>query len=241
MVASERRSSTRSTALWERLRPLMDSATSVLDIGGGTGGLAVLVAELGATVRVIDPSPDALAALARRAQEATVSERVLGQQGDVFDLDSLVEPGSMDVVLCHGVLDVVGEPARGIAQIATALKPGGVISLALAQRHAAVIARAMAGHFTQAAALLDDGEAVTTGRGVRHRFTAEEAALLLTEAGFEVTAVQGLRVFADLVPGSLIDLEPGSAAALLELERAVSDRAEYLPLASQVHLLARKR
>ena len=58
-------------------------------------------------------------------------------------------------------------------------------------------------------------------------------------AGFVVETVHGVRVFADLVPGSLLDLEPGSTAALVELERAVSGRAEYLPLAAQLHLTAR--
>jgi len=51
--------------------------------------------------------------------------------------------------------------------------------------------------------------------------------------------VHGVRVFADLVPGSLLDLEPGATAALVELERAVSERSEYFPLATQLHLLAR--
>jgi len=55
-----------------------------------------------------------------------------------------------------------------------------------------------------------------------------------------VGSVHGIRVFADLVPGALLDLEPGTTTALLELERAVSERAEYLPLATQVHLLAHR-
>ena len=50
--------------------------------------------------------------------------------------------------------------------------------------------------------------------------------------------MHGVRVFADLVPGSLLDLEPGATAALVELERAVAARPEYLPLATQLHLLA---
>ncbi len=50
--------------------------------------------------------------------------------------------------------------------------------------------------------------------------------------------MHGVRVFADLVPGSLLDLEPGATAALVDLERAVADRPEYLPLATQLHLLA---
>ena len=52
--------------------------------------------------------------------------------------------------------------------------------------------------------------------------------------------MHGVRVFADLVPGSLLDLEPGATAALVELEQAVAERPEYLPLATQVHVLARR-
>jgi hypothetical protein len=51
-------------------------------------------------------------------------------------------------------------------------------------------------------------------------------------------SVHGVRVFADLVPGSLLDLEPGAPAALAELEHAVADRPEFLPLAAQLHLVA---
>ena len=72
-----------------------------------------------------------------------------------------------------------------------------------------------------------------------HRFTHDEVTGLLGVAGFELTSVHGIRVFADLVPGSLLDLEPGATAAMVELERAVSERPEYLPLATQLHLLAR--
>ena len=50
--------------------------------------------------------------------------------------------------------------------------------------------------------------------------------------------MHGIRVFADLVPGALLDLEPGTTAALLHLERAVADRAEYFPLATQLHVIA---
>jgi hypothetical protein len=119
------------------------------------------------------------------------------------------------------------------------LRPGGLLSLLVAQRHAAVVARAMAGHFQQALALLDDptSSGQPVGRAGR-RYTADEVAGLLTDAGFTLEETHAVRVFADLVPGSLLDLEPGATAALVELERAVAGRPEYLPLATQVHLLA---
>jgi S-adenosylmethionine-dependent methyltransferase len=237
---SERRSSARTSLVWEALLPVLDGAADVLDIGGGTGGFAVRVAELGHRVTVVDPSPDALAALDRRAREVGVT--VTGQQGDLSTLLDVAGPASVDVVLCHGVLEVVEDPAAALATIREVLRPGGTLSLLVAQRHAAVVARAMAGHFAQALAMLDP----STGSGHRdpaagragHRFTDEEIRALLAGAGFEIRTVHGVRVFADLVPGSLLDLEPGATAALVELERAVTERPEFRPLATQLHLLA---
>jgi SAM-dependent methyltransferase len=239
---SERRSAARTAVVWEALRPVLDGpadqgGVDVLDIGGGTGGFAVRVAELGHRVRVVDPSPDALAALDRRARESGVSDRVSGQQGDLSSLLDVTGPGAADVVLCHGVLEVVDDPAAALATIAEVLRPGGVLSLLVAQRHAAVVARAMAGHFQQARELLDHPDA--GGRSGR-RFTHDELAALLAGAGFATETVHAVRVFADLVPGSLLDLEPGATQALLDLEHAVSGRPEYLPLATQLHVLARR-
>jgi len=237
MSASERRDSARTAVVWGALAQLVGGdPVRILDIGGGTGGFAVRLAGLGHRVTVVDPSPDALAALARRAREAAVE--VEGVQGDLAGLLALLaEDDQPDLVLCHGVLEVVDHPAAALAAIREVLRPGGRLSLLVAQRHAAVIARAMAGHVAQALALLDDPAA--TGRTGR-RFTSDEVTTLLTEAGFEVGSVHGIRVFADLVPGALLDLEPGTAAALLELERAVSTRTEYLPLATQLHVIAER-
>jgi 2-polyprenyl-3-methyl-5-hydroxy-6-metoxy-1,4-benzoquinol methylase len=241
MSASERRSAARTAVVWEALRNVLSTPGDVLDIGGGTGGFAVGVAALGHRVSVVDPSPDALAALDRRASERGVADRVTGQQGDLSSLLDIAAPGSADVVLCHGVLEVVEDPAAALATIAHVLRPGGTLSLLVAQRHAAVLAKAMAGHFQQARAMLDSADGVPAARGqVNRRFTAEEITTLLTDAGFEVTAVHGIRVFADLVPGALLDAEPRAAQALVELEQAVAERPEYLPLATQVHVLARR-
>jgi len=64
---------------------------------------------------------------------------------------------------------------------------------------------------------------------------------VLDRAGLDTTALHAVRVFVDLVPSSLVDLEPGAATALVELERAVADRPEYLPLGTQLHALATRR
>ena len=233
------RGSTRTAVVWSGLEPVLGQQTSgeldVLDIGGGTGGLAVRIGALGHRVVVVDPSPDALAALDRRAREHDVA--VTGRQGDLSTLLEVVGPASADLVLCHGVLEVVDDPAAALGTLAQVVRPGGTLSLLVAQRHAAVVARAMAGHFRQALDLLDSQAQL--GRSGR-RFTVDELTALVDEAGFTVDTVHAVRVFTDLVPGSLLDLEPGATAALVELEQAVASRPEYLPLATQLHLLAHR-
>lgn len=232
---SERRSAARTAVVWDALGPLLDAGPlDVVDIGGGTGGSAVAVAERGHRVTVVDPSPDALASLASRARERGVD--VLAVQGDLTTVADLVGADGADLVLCHGVLEVVEDPSAALASIRAVLRSGGSLSLLVAQRHAAVVARAMAGHFSAARELLTRGDQVDRGG---RRFTEPEARSLVSAAGFAHAETLAVRVFADLVPGSLLDLEQGATAALIELERAVADRPEYLPLATQLHLLAR--
>lgn len=234
MASREQRGSVRTAVVWEALEAALSGGPrDVVDLGGGTGGFAVRLAESGHRVRVVDPSPDALAALARRAREADLE--VTGLQGDVTDLVDVVGADSADVVLCHGVLEVV-DAEQALASVREVLRPGGLLSLVVGQRHSAVLARAMAGHFQQARSLLDDQQPVDPRTG--RRFTAAEIEALLDAAGLTATTVHAVRVFTDLVPAALVDLEPGAAAALVELERAVASRPEYLPLASQLHVLA---
>ena len=234
------RAHTRTAVVWRALsRRIHDlpAGAQVLDIGGGTGGFAVRVAEQGHQVTVVDPSPDALAILGRRSSETQVSDRVRGVQGDLSTVADLVAAGELaadfDLVMCHGVLEVVDDPAAALRVLAERVRPGGVLSLLVAQRHAAVVARAMAGHLTQALATL-------RAQDSPHRFTVEEISALLEDAGFTETTMHAVRVFTDLVPSSLVDLEPGAGGLLAELEEEVAERPEYLALGTQVHALSRR-
>ena len=240
-------SSARTAVVWEVLSAVVAEADpdgaglDVVDAGGGTGGFAVPLAEAGHRVTVVDPSPDSLAALQRRAAERGLTDRVVGVQGDLDDLSRLVPDGSVDLLLCHSVLEVVDDPARALAAAGTALRVGGRLSLLVANRDGAVLARAVAGRPDEAAHVLTDpagrwGDADGTAR----RFSLDDLVPLLVEAGLAVEQVHGVRVAADLVPGSVLDTEPGAAAALLALERALSTRAPFRDLATQLHVLAAK-
>lgn len=228
------RAGARTAVIWTVLRGELaaqgDRQLNIMDVGGGTGGFAVPLAEAGHVVTVVDPSPDALAALLRRAAEAGVADRVHAVQGDA---DSL--RGDFDLVLCHAVLEVVDDPATVASALHRVLRPGGAASVLVANRAAAVLSRAVAGQFKVASELLGDPRA-RVGSLLR-RFDVQSASDLLTQAGLAVEQVHGVRVVADLVPGVLADADPDSLAAF-EVDASV--RPPYRDIATQLHLLARK-
>ncbi|MGP3771671.1 class I SAM-dependent methyltransferase [Streptomyces sp. SDT5-1] len=248
--SSRPRASLRTAVVWDVLKDALDrraktagrEALDVLDTGGGSGNFAVPVAELGHRVTVVDPSPNALFALERRAAEAGVADRVRGVQGDISGLFDVVERDGYDAVLCHGVLEYVEEPAEGVRNAVGALRSGGVLSLLAAGLGGAVIARALAGHFKEARQALDD-PAGRWGEGdpVPRRFTAEQLTELVAGAGVDVGAVHGVRVFADLVPGVLVDTEPSAVRELLKLEAAAAELPAFHAVATQLHVLGGKR
>lgn len=237
--------SARTAVVWEVLTAVLAEVDpqrrglDVVDAGGGTGGFAVPLAEAGHRVTVLDPSPDSLAALSRRTAERGLQDRVVALQGDLSDLPDLVPAAGADLVLCHSVLEVVDDPVAAIAAVATVLRPAGRLSLLVAGRAAAVLARALAGRPDEAAhALTDPAGRWGPADGTARRFSTDTVSALVVDAGLRVEQVHGVRVVADLVPSAVLDLEPGAAAALLSLERALSGRAPYRELATQLHVLA---
>ncbi|HEX5541597.1 MAG TPA: methyltransferase domain-containing protein [Micromonospora sp.] len=231
----------RTAVVWAALRAELDRqpdrALTILDVGGGTGGFAVPLAEAGHHVTVVDASPDALAALTRRAADAGVADRIRGLQGDGDALAGLVAPASADLVLCHAMLEVVDDPARVVAALATALRPGGAASILVASRAAAVLSRAVNGHLDVAAALLASPDGGAGSRDtLRRRYDAEGAAALLRAAGLRVEQIHGVRVLADLIPAAA----DGDPQTLLDLELATAALSPYRDIAAQLHLFARR-
>ena len=234
----------RTAVVWEALAGLLDrlgggSPLDIVDAGGGTGGVAVPLAELGHRVTVVEPSPDSLAALERRAAERGV--RVRGVQGETGDLASLFPEGSTDLVLVHNVLEYVDDPAAALRDVAGITRPGGAISLLVANALAGALHRALAGHLTDARALLEDaGDGWGQGGPVPRRFTRGAVLELIGTAGFTGERVRGVRVFADLVPGNVWEGDARAGRRLVELEKAAADHPELLGIATQLHITAHR-
>ncbi len=242
----------RSSVVWEDLRRALVELAGrpesrergggrlvVVDAGGGSGGFAVPLAQLGHRVIVVDPSPDSLASLERRAAEAGVAEHVSGRQGDLDTLGDVIDPQQVDVLLCHDVLEVADDPAAGIVAAGIALRPGGLLSVLAANRSAAVLGRILAGRLDAAERVLFDQAAAGTDR-LHRRFDLEELVQFTEAAGLSVVGIHGDRVFSDFVPGAVLDIEPHAREVLARLEESVARLPVYRAMATRLHVLARK-
>lgn len=223
-----------------------DGAPVVLDVGGGSGVWAVPLAVAGCVVTVVDPSPNALATLHRRAAEAGVSERITPVPGDMEALARLVPDGAADIVLGHGVLEIVDDVDAAVAALTAACAPGGGVSVLVPGRYGAILHRAIAGRLVEARAMLE-GDAGDTGLGtgagdtaVRRRFDVPGLDAVLRGAGLEVEVLQGYGLVSDLVPGAVVETSPGAAEALAQLELTAAARPPLRDVAARLHALARK-
>lgn len=214
---------------------------TVLDVGGGSGAWAVALARLGCAVTVVDHSPNALAALPRRAREAGVPDLVVPVQGDVDALAEVAPAGGADLVLGHGLLEVVDDAGHALRALTAATAPGGAVSVLVAGRHAAVLARAVAGRLTDVRALLADPEGRTgPGDPLRRRLDVAALRALLANAGLEPETLQGDGVLDCWVPGAVRDSGPAATRTLAELEDLAAAEPALLAMAARLHALARR-
>jgi S-adenosylmethionine-dependent methyltransferase len=214
----------------------------VLDVGGGSGAWAVPLARLGCAVTVVDNSPNALAALHRRAHDAGVHDLVTPVQGDVDALAEVAPERGADLALGHGLLEVVDDAAAAVAALSAATVPGGAVSVLVAGRYAAVLARALAGRLAEARAVLTDPDGrFGADDALRRRIDAAALRELLEGDGaLSVELLQGDGVLDGWVPGAVRDGGPAAARAVAELEALAATAAPLLDVAARLHALARR-
>ena len=215
--------------------------STVVDVGGGTGGFAVPLAQAGHRVTVVDASPDALAALTRRAAEAGVGRpghapcRATATRSAELVAAGQRRPGAVPRRAGGG-----RRPGRRWSTaLAAALRPGGAASVLVANRAAAVLARAVSGHLDAAAALLADptGRAGAAGHAAPALRRRRRRARCSAGAGLDVEEIHGVRVVADL--RARRGRRRASTRRCSRSSWRPRRRPPYRDIATQLHLFAR--
>lgn len=215
----------------------------VLDAGGGTGSYAIPLAEQGHWVCLLDFSAQMLAIARQKVEQLDPSllERMDFCRAPVEETPRLFLPDHFDLVLCHTLLEYVSEPREVLRTLTTVLRPGGLISLLFANPYADTLRWALAREDLEKARLaLRERVASADLFGLpRRTFPAEVMQEAMAQAGVEVLAEYGIRIFADYLPPEKL-ADPEFFARLLELETVAGILHPYKLIARYTQLLGRK-
>jgi S-adenosylmethionine-dependent methyltransferase len=224
----------------EEFLPAARRPWCALDLGCGTGTVAVRLARLGAHVTVLDSSPAMLALAQRAAQEAGIAEKVVVKLGDVEQVKDLFAAGSFDVILCHNLLEYVDDPDAVLRGAARAMRDSSAILSVLVRNQAGEVLKAAINEGDLAAA--ETGLSAEWGQeslyGGRVRlFTPESMQAMLNAASLTIAAERGVRVVADYLPPGIS--RGAQYERIFELERQLGRRPEFAAIARYSQFFAR--
>lgn len=120
----------RDVAFWQRLAAAQDGP--VLELGCGTGRIAVPIARAGARIVGIDRSEEMLARARTRVRRGGLSRRLTLVRGDIRDLPFTARRKFSAVLAAYGILQSLTRERdliRTFASVARVLRRGGLFAI----------------------------------------------------------------------------------------------------------------
>jgi S-adenosylmethionine-dependent methyltransferase len=223
-------------------RHLGDRPLRVLDVAGGNGPDALVLARLGHEVTLVDFSPGMLAEARAGAAAQGLAERISLVQADALDLPVQFPAPEFDLVLCHNLLAYVDDVGAALRAITQPLRPGGLLSVIGANRFSEPYRAAIKLQDLEEA--LAQLEETHLARGIfgghRNLLAGEDVIRLLETAGFQVEGRYGVRCLCDYLANDELKFVPAAYQALERLELAMTDRYPYYLIARFFQVIARK-
>lgn len=221
--------------------PKRAGALRALDVGCGTGVVAMRLAQSGFQVTLLDSSVAMLDLADRAAREAGVVESTERKHGDAGELVNLFEAETFDVILCHNLLEYAADPVCVLRGAARALRSSAAILSLLVRNQAGEVVKATVkdGDLKAAedALTAEWGNESLYGGKVR-LFARDALQSMLKTASLRVVGERGVRVLSDYLPPRVS--RDAEYDRIFELERKLGGRPEYAAIARYTQYFAHR-
>jgi S-adenosylmethionine-dependent methyltransferase len=233
----------RSELAWANLSRFLPNNTSkhrALDLGGGTGFVSMQLAQKNFEVVLLDASEQMLHLARQQAEAHGLTSQISFCRADAGQLPELFAADSFDVVVCHNLLEYIDDPSATLRNIAHVLRNDGVLSVLVRNRAGEVLKDAIkSGDWKLAKANLTADTVMDTLYGKPTRvFDPAHLRTLVAQAGLEVVAEHGVRVFFDYL--SIENPPEPTYSQIFELESTLGARPEFFAIARYIQTIARR-
>jgi S-adenosylmethionine-dependent methyltransferase len=236
--------------LWHQLGVFMLNAWGaepprlhVLDVGSGTGAVALRLVASGHAVTLLDPVEE-MHQLARENAQALTAPPAIPPRfiaGTLEEAAALLPHETFDLILCHTLLEYLPAPLSVLPLLSALLSPGGFLSLVTLNRWQEPLRLAIRdGKLDEARRVIASSGTADSLFGLpRWAMTFEGLRSELEAAGVQAVGRAGIFVAADyLEPSDLED--PSYFNALLRFEVEAGVRPPFTDIARYLHLWGRR-
>jgi S-adenosylmethionine-dependent methyltransferase len=217
---------------------LGDFPQRIVDVGGGYGLQAVMLARAGHVVTIVDLDPRMLDLAKRLAaqQPSEVRSRISCILGDGQSATNTAGSG-FDFACCHSVLLYEDDPTALLHELVALTRPGGFLSVVSLNPQANAMRSGLQGRWSAAVATLQAGVQMDDRYLEYREHTRERVGEILESAGARVIGWHGIGVFTDHLAETIRTENP---AEVILAEWLAGSRDPYRQVARCYHLLAQR-
>lgn len=239
----------RSEIMWQQLSGFMITgwgselpSLQVLDMGCGTGGLALRLAARGHAVTLLDPAKEMLDLAQEKARAMDpppcIPPRFVA--GSIEEAPDLLAGKAFDLLLCHTVVEYLPNPESVFVLFRSLLNTEGCLSLVSLNRWQEPFRLAIRDRKTEEAVRALAGESFrdTVFDVPRKAIIADELRRHLEATGIDIIDQQGILVFSDYLPPAILE-DAVHRETLLRVELEAGSRSPYKEVARYIHLWGR--
>jgi S-adenosylmethionine-dependent methyltransferase len=238
-IYGSRKGELRLALLWEDMMEHIpslstDTPLSILDAGGGLGHMSIRLAEAGHSVLMCEPSIPMLDKAREQVNKQTCSSRIRLTDCTLQTLGTHFPDEQFDLVLCHAVLEWLGDPMPALEGLLSHVSPGGYLSLAFFNIESIVWKNLMKGNFRKVLSgnLTGETGSLTPPNPLHPQPTLD----WIAKRPLFICSVTGIRCLSDyMLPSAKV-----SDADLLAMERELGRRDPYRWLGRYIHVIARR-